>query len=187
MKKTIKKLLAAVIACGALMLAGCSGYESWAYIYEPDKEAFRMYKNGKAVLDGTDYTYIKDEQYITLKDKDGVETKMRYEMDKDQMLIYKRAVYQYAGEEEQNGLIGTWKAENGWSYEFTDNGTFREDAYFPGYYMVDEENSRIKLAYNDHFYDTYIYYSLDGDKLTVDDPWPMMKTQKESAPSGEKK
>jgi hypothetical protein len=58
---------------------------------------------------------------------------------------------------------------------FTDKGTFLEDGYFPGYYTVDEANSTLKLVYNDQFEDTICYFRLEGDKLYIEYPWPMVK------------
>ena len=105
---------------------------------------------------------------------------MRFVPDgENQKLLYETFVYEYTGEGEPSGVLGTWQEVNGnLSFEFTDKGTFREDYYSPGYYSVDEENGVIKLVYNDHYADTYIYYKLDGRFLTVDYPWPVVPTQK---------
>ena len=35
--------------------------------------------------------------------------------------------------------------------------------------------------YSDPIEDAVLYYSLDGDKLTIDYPWPMVVTQKTAA------
>ena len=104
---------------------------------------------------------------------------MRFIPDGDQMLLYETAVYQYQGEGAPDGVIGNWKQVGGnLAFEFTENGTFREDYYSPGRYYVDEENGIIKLVYNDMYEDTYIFYSVDGDILSVDYPWPVVKTEK---------
>ena len=66
-----------------------------------------------------------------------------------------------------------------YSYEFTEKGTFYEDQNFPGHYQVDESDHSIKLMYNDQFEDTYLYYSLDGDVLTIEYPWSMVPTESE--------
>ena len=40
----------------------------------------------------------------------------------------------------------------------------------------DEEAGTIKLMYDDPIEDTLLYYSIDGDDMTIDYPWPMVKT-----------
>ncbi len=137
-----------------------------------------MENDGKAVYKGNTYEYSKDEQFFTLTDEQGNVLKMRYTEDKDGMLLYETTTYQYAGEGEADGLIGLWENESQhWSYEFTVKGTFLEDGVFPGYYILDEEAGTIKLIYNDHFEDTYVYYSIEDGELTVEYPWPMVKME----------
>lgn len=146
----------------------------WAYIHDTETVAFSAGSNGKATLDGEKYSVSVDDNYITLS-SGGKEEKLRYLIDKDGMLLYKNTSYTLDEGQELNGIIGTWSAGNGWVFEFTEEGTFKEDTYFPGYYTVDENAGTIKLIYNDHFEDTVIYYSLDGDKLTLQYPWRMVK------------
>ncbi len=40
-------------------------------------------------------------------------------------------------------------SDNGWSYQFTENGEFSEENIFHGHYLLDEKNSCIKLMYDD--------------------------------------
>ena len=99
----------------------------------------------------------------------------RYEMDGDNMTLYEESTYTRVGTGE--GVVGTWTQSNGWSYVFTENGEFSEEGIFYGHYTVEEANSRIKLMYDDPIEDAYLYYTLDGDKLTVAYPWPMVRVQ----------
>ncbi|SDA47171.1 hypothetical protein SAMN02910275_00640 [Butyrivibrio sp. INlla18] len=149
--------------------------ESWAYAYEPTEEVVSFYDNGKAVYKGNDYSYSKDDTYITLKAKDGSEEKLRYEMEGDTMLLYEKSTYKLSGEESKGSIVGTWLQDNGWSYVFTEDGTFSEEGFFNGHYSVDEEKSCIRLMYDDPIEDAYLYYTLSGDELTIDYPWPMTK------------
>lgn len=170
----------------ALSFAGC-GYEDkgdglsgkWAYIHEPEKTAFKVdAEKHTAVLDGEKYSCEYDSEFITLTDKKGNVLNMRYEKDDEDILLYKIQTYTYEGTPTPGSLFGVWSdPANAWSFEFTEDGTFREDGYFPGYFFADEEEGVIKLAYNDHFEDVYLYYTIDGDKLTVLYPWRMVRPE----------
>ena len=120
----------------------------------------------------------KDEEYITLKDKRGTELKLKYVPDGEGILLYEKSTYEYKGEGKPEGLLGLWTQDNGWSFEFTEDGKFGEEGIFFGHYRVDESDSSIKLMYDDPIPDAILYYSLDGDKLTIDYPWPMVTTDK---------
>lgn len=150
----------------------------WGYIHEPEKEAFVLKDNGKAILDEKEYTYTKkDETTLLLTDKDGNVTEMAIAPDgEDEMYIYKTQKYSYMGEGTPDGLVGTWNAlDSNLSFEFTAQGEFKEDGYFPGYYLPSDDNTSLKLIYNDHFEDTTIFYSIEGKELTVRYPWKMIR------------
>ncbi|MBP5604316.1 MAG: hypothetical protein J6X60_02060 [Ruminiclostridium sp.] len=185
----IRKFLLFPVYAVIIILCLCScekkpgTLESWAYDYEPTVEALRLCDDGTAVFDGTAYTYTKDDSHIILTDNSGQVQNMRYVTDGDGIVIYKIKTYILAGTAGHNGVIGIWN-ENNSSFQFTDKGTFLEDNVFPGHYFVDEEQGTIKLCYNDPFEDTIFYYSLDGDDLRVEYPWPMVKTVQNSASAG---
>ncbi len=177
--KTLKLVLISLM--GIMLMAGCSKAtkQEWAYIHEPGETVLTLSDNGKAEFKGVKYTYTLENDYLTLTDKDGNEIGMRFVPDGDRMFLYEPAVYEYTGEGEPDGIIGFWQEVGGnLSFEFTDKGTFREDYYSPGYYVVDEEQGMIQLIYNDMYPDTFIYYHLDGNILTVEYPWPMVPTEK---------
>lgn len=181
MKHRFTKLIAICLSLMILCIAGCSKTQTqeWAYIHDKATTILSLSDNGKAVFNGEKYTYTLENNFLTLTDKDGNVTTMRFIPDGDQYLLYETAVYEYKGEGEPDGVIGYWQEIDGYlSFEFTDKGTFREDYYSPGYYTVDEENGIIKLVYNDMYADTYIYYQVDGNILTVDYPWPVVPTEK---------
>ena len=164
------------IMCVMTLLGGCgSKTEKWAYDYEPTQAVIALSENGKATYKGNEYTYTKDDTYITLKDENGEQQKIRYEMNGDKMTLYEESTYTRSGS--GDGVVGNWLQGNGWSYVFTDSGEFSEENIFFGHYTVDEEKSRIKLMYNDPMEDAYLYYTLNGDKLTVAYPWPMVRVQ----------
>ena len=93
-KRNITILIA--MALMVLSLVGCSQkiegpfLGSWAYIHDEENIALLLKDNGKAVLDGIDYTYTVSEPYLVFKAKDGTETKMRYVMDDDEMIFIER-------------------------------------------------------------------------------------------------
>lgn len=188
-KMKIKKIgtLFTVLLLAFSTIAGCGKEKTtspldgkWSYIYDTETTALKI-KGDYAVLDGNKYEYRYDSEKIYLKDKKGIETGYRYkEAGEDGIYFYKHSTYQYQGDGTPNGLIGVWiDVENGMSsFEFTENGTFKEDSYIPGYYSVDEENGAISFVYNDHYEDTTIYYMVKDNLLFVEYPWPMVRTSK---------
>ena len=178
MKKFKGYIVSTILISCTLLLGGCgSKSEKWAYAYEPTKEVIELSDNGKAQYKGNNYTYTQDDNFIELKDKSGEVTDLRYEMEDGNMVLYEKSTYTYSGGEPSDGIIGLWTQDNGWSYQFTEDGKFSEENIFFGHYTVDEEKNCIRLMYDDPIEDAYLYYSLDGDKLTVDYPWPMVKLE----------
>ena len=206
MKKFKNAFLTITILALLVLPTGCGSkkVESWAYNHEPDKEAIALYSNGKAVYKGEKYTYTKDDSYITLTDKDKKETKLRYVMDGENMTLYEKSTYKLDESADQvnkaeetvnsedadnasaaesgsaskdSDIVGTWVQDNGWSYVFTPDGEFSEEGIFFGHYSVDEDKSCIRLMYSDPIEDAYLYYTLNGKELTIDYPWPMVKTE----------
>lgn len=179
---SLKKL--PVLACTMLLLfvllAACSGENSessykgdWSYTYEKKEPALLVKNGGKAKLDGKKFTYTEENGILKLENKDGdlAFAKFKNDGDKRHIFLYKHTIY--TGDN-NDGLIGKWKSGK-WSFEFTADGTFLEDGYFPGYYSVDEVNSAIVLIYNDQFENTIVPYELKGNKLILDYPWEMVK------------
>lgn len=161
--------------CGQKSESPLSG--KWAYIHDTEKTIISIGNNGKAEYEGEKYKFTSDDNFIYLL-KDNKESKFRYELNKDGFLFYISTDYEYKGEGTPEGIIGEWvNRNNKWYYEFTEEGTFNEDGFFQGHYTIDTDNSRIKLAYNDHFVDTYIYYSLNGNTLTIEYPWQMVEAE----------
>lgn len=150
---------------------------SWAYIHDKETAIAVFHEDGTAEYEGKDYSFECDSQFIELTNKGGETIKLRYTFIDGDMYLYSNNTYTFDGEGEPSGLIGEWSCkEKNWSYIFTDNGTFMEDGFFPGYYTVDDQNSTFKLVYNDHFEDTVCYYSLDENKLSIEYPWHMVHT-----------
>lgn len=185
-KQIMKKIKIMVLLCLVLvMLAGCGEKNAitgipvgkWGYIHEPETPALVLKANGDAELDNVKYTYTLDADKIVLTAKDGTVTEMKYTAEgNDEMYIYKTARYNYWEEGTADSIIGLWNHESSaMSFEFTEDGTFQEDGYFPGYYTEDKENHTIKLVYNDHFEDTTLYYSIEDNKLILQYPWKMVR------------
>lgn len=166
-------------------LTGCMTYNDngaltgqWAYNHDPKTAIIQLADGGKAVYNNKNYTYTMDDTFITLTDKSGSTIRMRYVITSDGFDLYQTTTYRYTSEGTPDGILGSWFCdETNESFEFTVNGTFNEDGYFPGYYSVDEEASSIYLVYNDHFLDTILYYHLNGDEMVIDYPWPMVRKQ----------
>ena len=182
MKRLKKTLIIFALIMAMLIPVGCGEKktESWAYDYETNEEILALYDNGKAVFNGETYTYVKDDDSITLTDKDGNSVDHRYYMDSDKMVFYIASVYDYKGDGAPEGIVGNWESGRN-IFRFTSEPSleFSEEDIFYGHYSVDKDNSSIKLMYSDPIPDVTLYYSLDGNKLTIDYPWPLVKTQKE--------
>lgn len=178
MKKKVRTISTILILMISMLqlLTGCgSKAEKWAYDYAPDKEVISFYDNGKCVYKGDKYTFTRDGSNIRLTDIWGKEQTLRYVNENGSIILYEKSTYTYDGDNSTNGLTGIWKQDNGWSYQFTEDGKFSEENIFFGHYTVDESTHCIKLMYDDPIDDAYLYYSVDGNELTIDYPWPMVK------------
>ena len=149
---------------------------SWAYNHDSKTEIIRLKSNGTAKYNKEKYTFEADGTFITLTDDAGQTQTLRYVLESDGMLLYQTTEYTYSGAGEPEGIIGTWENPNKWSFEFTEEGTFMEDGYFPGYYILDSASNSAKLIYTDQFEDTTIYFQESGTSLAVEYPWKMVKT-----------
>lgn len=186
MKRVRFFALALTVSILAASFAGCGYPEGgdalsgkWAYIHETDKVAFKVNATEhKAVLDGEHYSCDVDSEFITLTDRKGNDMKLRYVADNKGIYLYKIQEYTYEGTPEEGSLVGIWSnPDQTWNFEFTEEGTFKEDGYFPGIYYEDKEAGTIKLMYNDHFEDTVLYYTVNGNKLIVEYPWRMVRPE----------
>lgn len=177
-EKDVADILASAVSSSDLSPEAQKLCGKWAYIHDPENPSLVLSADGRAVLDGILYNYECDGQFITLKSIGRKDIKMRYVFEKENLYIYKTTVYKFQDKGKPEDLTGLWKnEENNWSFEFSDKGTFVEDGYFPGYYLVDAENGTFLLAYNDHFEDTTCYYNINGKNLTVEYPWLMVRAQ----------
>lgn len=188
MEKTgkMKRLLLAVFAGAILLLAGCGTGTAlspqaqalcgkWAYIHDDATTVLQLKDNGNAVFHDKTYRFNCDDSFITLTGG-GTTTALRYQWDGDDIYLYEQTTY--TCEDTHDGLVGKWVSEKDhWSFEFTEQGTFDEDGYFPGHYTVNEAEGTFKLMYNDPFEDTTCYYHINGDELLVEYPWHMVKAK----------
>ena len=185
MKRLKKTLTIFALTTVMLISGGCSGskkIESWAFDYEPTEEILALYDDGKAVYKGEKCTYVKDDDSIDITDKDGNTVEHKYFMDKDKMVVYIASVYDYQDEGDPDGIVGNWACgKNIFRFLAAPKLEFSEEDIFYGHYSVDEANSSITLMYSDPIPDATLYYSLDGNKLTIDYPWPLVKTQKKDS------
>ena len=184
--KTKKFISLAVIFLSLLSLSGCGKkkIDSWAYDHEPDKEILAFYQGDRAVFKGEEYTYREDDTSITILDKNQ-DMVVHCAKDGNSIILYEKTSYTRNSGDASNGIVGLWTQDNGWSYEFTDEGRFSEDAIFFGRYSVDEKAQCIRLMYDDPIQDAYLYYSLEGDDLMIDYPWPLVRTKGSFDESGQ--
>lgn len=178
---TVVLLLLSMTACGntfsselseeALGICG-----SWAYIHDKETAVVVFREDGTAQYEDKDYSFECDSQFINLKDTEGETIQLRYTLDDQGMYLYKKTTYTFSGEGKPDGLVGEWTcAEKKWNFAFTDAGTFLEDGYFPGNYIVDDKKSTFKLTYQDQFEDTVCYFQVEDKKLHIEYPWLMVK------------
>ena len=165
-------------ACGNKSDGPLTG--KWAYIHDDVTTVLELKANGKALYEGNEYTYTTDDKFITMTDKNGIAQTFRYLVESDGILFYKTTTYVNKENSNPDSLVGVWtgKEVENWTFEFTENGEFKEDGYFPGYFTEDKSAGTIKLVYNDHFEDTTVYYEMKGNELTIQYPWKMVKTVK---------
>jgi len=148
----------------------------WAYIHDTEETVAEFKKNGRAKFEGEKYQYTSDDRFIELTNKKDETLKLRYEFDEDGLYVYIQSTYTRQPEIPGDSIVALWKCEEkGWTFEFSDKGTFMEDGALTGHYFVDEEAGTIKLVYGEALEDTIFYYSLDGDELHVEYPWLMVK------------
>ena len=179
MRKTLPVLFISFII---LLCTACGENSSvagkWAYNYEPEETVLKITGNGQAVYDGTDYECIDDGQFLTLTSSGEEAYRFRYILKGDEMLLYIPTKYTFSGDEPSDNLIGLWQTENKkWSFEFTKDGRFSEDGLFSGKFISDKGSSTFTLDYNEDFEDTICYYSINGDTLTVEYPWTMVRSK----------
>lgn len=182
MKKGFSKFisLACMICVIASCLVGCGKtlYDGeWAYIHDDKTLALKI--NGKtAEVDGVKCSVVAEGDVLKLNAKDGSVFEVGPADGNGDLTLYKFTTYEYEGDGTPDSIVGNWKSKEKWSFEFTADGTFNEDGYFPGHYSLDESNKTFSLMYNDHFIDTVCGYSIEGNELTIKYPWPMVKLAK---------
>ena len=197
--RMIKKIVLMLLLVSSLsVLYGCSKesseLESWAYIYDKATEILRLnsdgtasyelkvYEDGKQVKKKQEYSsYIKDDSFITLKDENGGELKIRYIKTDTGIDLYEKTEYTAILRKSENGIAGVWADKNNsdYFYEFTEEGTFNEDGYFTGIYSLDEKEGIINLTYDGNSSKAVLYYTILGDSVFIEYPWPMVRTEKD--------
>lgn len=151
----------------------------WAYIHEPEKTVAKFNEDGYATYENKDYTFTTDDTFIYLTDKKGDITKLRYEINEKGMVLCKNTEYTYQMEGTPDSIVGYWLCEkDNYEFQFSAAGTFMEDGAFTGHYIVDPEESTVRLMYGQYFEDTVCHYSVNGNVLTVEYPWQMVETTK---------
>lgn len=148
----------------------------WAYVHDTKKTVAKFNSDGSAKFEGKKYQYTGDDRFIELTNDKEETKKLRYQFEGDGMYVYIQSTYTRQPELPGDTIVGLWKCEEeGWTFEFSDKGTFMEDGALTGYYTVEEETGTVRLIYGEALDDTVFYYSLDGDELHIEYPWLMLK------------
>jgi len=195
--KMFKKIVLTLLLISLLsLLCSCSkadSVESWAYNFDKTTEILRLnsdgtasyilkvYEDGKQVKKTQEYkSYNKDDSFITLKDKDDGELKLRYIKTDAGINLYEKTEYEQILKKDGNAVAGVWVDKNNsdYFYEFAEDGAFNEDGYFTGKYTLDEKECRIDFTYDGDSSKSVLYYTISGDSLIVEYPWPMVPTEK---------
>lgn len=151
----------------------------WAYLHDVKTMEAQFKPDGNAKFEGKEYRYTADGEMIHLTGADSEQKNLRYvtnEKNKDQMYVYVQSIY--TRQSNSTGIVGVWMCmDKGWTYEFTDKGTFMEDGALTGYYEVNEEAGTVKLIYGEALEDTIFFYQLQGDSLAIEYPWGMQRME----------
>lgn len=180
-KKSLFSILAVLLlicsfisGCGAKVESPILG--KWAYIHDDTTLILQLKDNGDAIFKNEKYKFTDENGFLILKASGKEDLKLRYTIDGEDILLFEHEDLYYQGEGAPEGLIGLWRnEETKWSMEFSEEGTFLEETFFPGYYTVDEANSSFKLMYTDNFEDTTCYYEIDGNTLHLEYPWKLVR------------
>lgn len=177
-----------IIILLALCMAGCGKEEiqqnsdeialhgEWYYVHDENETVAVFSEDGSAKFEGVKYQYTCDGEYIHLTDKDGAVKKLRYLSKDNKMYVYIPSTYTRQAEGGGSGIVGVWLCEDkGWTFEFSDKGTFMEEGAMTGYYEVNEEAHTVKLMYGEALADTVFFYELTENELEVEYPWLMIK------------
>ncbi len=186
----IKKLLAliAMMVVAAVVLTGCDKDDpnidkQWADAANPEAPCLIFYKDGTVKFEGVTYKSGKfTETDLELTKDDGTVISKKYFDDGKQRFIYKTLVYEKDANLGNDGdsIVNAWRVKSetdGMSFQFTDKGTFMEDGAFYGYYILNEEEGTIKLAYDAPLTDVLLYYKLEDGKLVIEYPWGYVEVQ----------
>lgn len=190
MKKSVKAQLTTIFIAimSVICMVGCEKdaieqnsneftlYGEWCYVHDEDAVVAEFSEDGSAEFEGEEYRYTSDSQYINLSSEDGTVKKLRYLPEGTDMYIYIQSVYTRKDGNGGESIVGVWYCEDkGWSFEFTNKGTFMEDGVLTGYYEVDEEAKTIKLMYETALEDTVFYFERTENGLAIEYPWLMRK------------
>ncbi len=148
----------------------------WCYVHDEKQTVAEFSEDGSAEFEGEKYQYTCDGEYINLTDEAGNVKKLRYLTEGEKMYVYIQSTYTRQAEGGGSGIVGMWRCEDkGWTFEFSDKGTFMEEGSFTGYYEVNEEAKTVKLMYGEALADTVFFYELTENELFVEYPWLMIK------------
>lgn len=169
--------LCLVTAAAAETVTGLAG--EWVYRDIPDVTVLTLNEDGTAYYAGTDLTWLDEGLDILLTDSEGAVFQLVYAIEGANMVVWLPSVYTRDAETGEAGsIVGTWKVggDSLSSFVFREDGQFAEDDVFAGNYVIDPENGRITLQYQDGFFkDTVMLYALEGDTLLIEYPWVLTR------------
>ena len=187
----LRKTLLLLVLAGCIFFAAVCGAEGacpllgdWAFNYEPAVSVLTVREDGTASWNGAEYAWEDDGAFLTLKNEEAETVALRYLADEKKTLLFLPASYTRTAKDRDDEIFGAWirDGSSGSSFIFEKDMRFMEDGTFVGTFEVDREAGTFTLKYQPAlFEDTTCYFAWEGDRMTVEYPWPIVEKQDEAA------
>ena len=185
-----RKLFLLVLVCCISFAVVCGSGEpcpllgDWAFDYEPAAAVLTVKDDGTACWNGADFTWEDDGSFLLLKDQAGETASLRYLVKEGRVQVFLAGTYTRTAKDRDEEIFGAWKKDGSYgnSFIFEKDMRFMEDGTFVGTFSLDEEAGTFTLKYQPAiFEDTTCYFTREGDSMTVEYPWTVVKTQEKEA------
>ena len=180
-KKSLVVMAAVVLLFSVLAVcpASAEGFPAggWAFASDPAALVLQINEDGTAQYQGKGYGFEDESPYLLLTDAAGEALRLRYLVTEKNLWLYVPMNYTRKEGTTGEGIRGVWNldgSEKGF-FEFSEKGTFLEDALFDGTYSVDYEAGSFVLTYPRYLEETTCYFSIDEDRMVVEYPWLLVE------------